>query len=245
MKTFLEQIAREAGEIVRDGFGKPEVPQEKSGPLDVVTETDLATNTLIVDAIRAKFPDHGIVSEEAEAINPESEWVWTVDPLDGTLNFSRRIPLFAVMISLCHKKKPVHAAIYDVMQNELFTAAAGEGAFRNGEKIQASSKSTMTETFGVLGGRMPKNILSSWGKIRSISPASAGISAVYLADGRCDWWITKGGYVWDYAPAALILKEAGCVVTNLKGEPWSLEDRTMLAANSIAHKQLLDSLSAE
>lgn len=250
IKTFLISITLDAGKILRGYFGKIGVKYNKGNSLNVVTEADLAANAFLIKQIQKKYPTHGILSEETgyhqkDPKNPnDTEWLWTIDPLDGTLNFSRRIPLFAVMISVSKKSAKSknrdlrYAAIYDVMQNELFYAEKGKGAFRNGKKIQGSKKTTWVETFGLMGGRPKKENRHLWKtliaraekeKFGFLSPGSAGIAAAYASDGRCDWWIGKGGYVWDYAPSVLLLKEAGYRVVNHEGKPWSWNDGGLIA----------------
>ena len=257
IKKNLTAITLDAGKILRGYFGKVGVKYNKGNSLNVVTEADLAANTFLIKQIQKKYPNHGILSEETgyhqknRSKNAKNaEWLWTIDPLDGTLNFSRRIPLFAVMISVSKKSAKSknrdlrYAAIYDVMQNELFYAEKGKGAFRNGKRIHGSKKTTWTETFGLMGGRPKKGNRHLWKalivhaekeKFGFLSPGSAGIAAAYAAAGRCDWWIGKGGYVWDYAPSVLLLKEAGYRVTNHDGKPWKWNDRGLIATPPKLH----------
>lgn len=258
IKNFLTSITLDAGEILRGYFGKVGVKYNKGNSLNVVTEADLAANTFLIKKIQKKYPDHGILSEETGYHQKNAEWLWTIDPLDGTLNFSRRIPLFAVMISVSKKSSSVsknrdlrYAAIYDVMQNELFYAEKGKGAFRNGKRIHGSKKMSWTETFGLMGGRPKKENRHLWKtliacaekqKFGFLSPGSAGIAAAYAADGRCDWWIGKGGYVWDYAPSVLLLKEAGYRVTNHDGKPWVWDDPGLIVAKTSLSSKILQAL---
>ena len=248
-EKFIQDIARKAGDAVLKRFGKDGVHYMKSGHLwDVVTKADLLSEKIIVSAIRKNYPDHGVISEECGVINEGADYVWIIDPIDGTLNFSRGVPLFGVMICLVHKGDILLSAINLPAEHELFFAKKGGGAYKNGKRIHCSRPTKLSETFGAgsarLDGRAAAflSALIKAGRNQHIQYASffsMAVNACYVASGKRDWCVPLAGSIWDFAPAYLILKESGCKVTDTKGRPWKLDMLEMLAANPVLHKKLL------
>lgn len=248
MEQFIQDITRTAGKIVQGKFGTAKVLYTKTNPTDVVTEADLAANALLVESIRKRYPDHGIVSEETPVYQTQAEYVWYIDPLDGTRNFCTRTPLFGVMVALTRRGQVEAAAIHDPLYDELFFAARGRGAWRNGESIRCSATTTFSQSFGCMGSRLSPDKARLLGRLVNAAISdpfwiscfgSAAMSAVYVSDGRRDWFVGGGGGVWDYAAPALVLSEAGCTVTNLAGEPWTTRDHSLVAATPALHERLL------
>lgn len=248
MEKFIQEITRQAGQMIREKFGHVGVAYTKKNEADVVTEADLASNRLIADAIRQRFPTHGIISEEQPESKTDAEYVWIADPLDGTRNFSTGTPLFGVMVALARHGVLELCAIHDPINDRLYFAKRGKGATVNGQSIQCSSRQEWAYSYGCTGasvtaGKAPNLI----GLIKSAAHeplwlnqfGSAAVGAMYVADGRRDWGVSFGGSIWDYAAAALLMAEAGCTVTNLEGKPWSLHDRHLVAANPHLHAHLL------
>lgn len=247
METFIKQITKEAGTIILKKFGKIEVKYTKKDVTDVVTKADLMANKIIISAIKKKYTTHAIISEETGEHQIGSEYCWIIDPLDGTRNFSRKTPMFAVMISLAHNGEIKLATIYNPCTDELFFAQKGKGTFLNGKKIHCSKHKFLENSWGIINSVMTERNMINLKKFINHSEkekfwisalGSSGVSAMYLANDRRDWWISQGGGVWDYASPSLILSEAGCKATNLKGEPWSIKDRELLAANKYLHPKL-------
>ncbi len=246
---FIQDIARKAGKVLKDRFGKVHTVRAKENPTDVVTEADMAANRLIVSAIRKKFPAHGIVSEETGNHQEGADYLWYIDPLDGTFSFSRGTPIFCTMIGLSYKKQPILSTIFDPNVDRFYFAKRGKGAFLNGAHIRCSAQKTWAYSYGmgpanlrrleavdmlqkfVTHARKEPFWLSSFG--------SLGVSVGYTACGARDWYMA--GLCDDHeAPtAALLLKEAGCVVTNKEGKPWKMGENSILAANKYLHPQLL------
>ena len=256
MESFIKKIAKKAGKAIYRKYGKIGVKYTKTDASDVVTEADLIANKIIVDAIRRKYPNHSIISEETGEHKADSEYCWIIDPLDGTTNFARRAPLFVTQIALVKNGELELAAVYDICAKEMFFAKKGAGAFRDCKRIFCSKINNFADTQGLLSIRLNEknfNVTERLYKysIKNSTPCwvssigSAGIGSAYLADGRRDWRISNGGKVWDYAPTTLLMQESGCKVTNLKGESWSLEDREQISANPDIHKVLLEALSTE
>ena len=253
MDKFIQDITRQAGEAVGKLFGKVGVHYSKENPLDVVTKADLKANQMLVDRIQKRYPKHGIISEEQESINPGAEYCWIIDPIDGTLNFATHIPVFGVMVALARRGVVELAAIASPCQDELFFAQAGHGTFNNGKRVTCAVATSLADGVGCVPSRLRprhKKIFQYLFKAFEKNHfwlsmmGSCAITATSVAAGRKHWLISDGGKIWDYAATALILQEAGCKVTNFSGEPWTLKDTVMLAANPVLHAKLLKMVKA-
>ena len=251
MDTFIQKLAVEAGSAVLKRFGKDGAHYTKSERIwDVVTKADLLSERIIISRIKKKLPEHGIISEESGEFNKDAEYVWIIDPIDGTLNFSNSIPMFGVMICLTRKGNVILSAVNLPATGELFFAKAGKGAYVNGKRIRCSQLKSLHNSSGcstVATGkngkreeRFVKNILKL-GARQEIHLGSFGSCAneCYVAAGRKDWTVSLAGKIWDFAPTYLILKEAGCKVTDTRGRPWKLGINEMVAANPTLHKEVL------
>jgi myo-inositol-1(or 4)-monophosphatase len=243
-EEFIKDTARQAGKITLGYFKKAEVQYTKTDALDVVTQADLASNAFIVESIKKEFPNDGIISEETGESNTEAEYVWIIDPLDGTLNFSKGIPAYTVLIARARAGVVELAVIYDPIHDELCFAKRGEGAYLNGDRIKCSQMKSLDDTLGCSSGtlrlkdigRLEKMInASSNGKVSSTSFYGIGTNALYVATGRRDWYMVTGGALWDHAAPSLILEECGCTTSTIEGKPWTFSDKTMLAANPELH----------
>lgn len=248
MQNFIKSTIKKAGEEVLKRFEKDISFENKSDESDFVTEADLASEKVILDAIKKEYPDHGIVAEESGEDLKESEYMWIVDPLDGTNNFKRKSPMFGVMMGVARDGEMLMAAIYDPVHEKLFFAEKGRGAFLNDERCYASKQEVWLHSYGCGSGRLSSKKASFLKNLMKKADdelfwlnlfGSAAASAMQLADGRRDWYFSSGNYIWDYAPMSLILKEAGYRVTNSKGSNWSLNDRDIAVANEHLHEELL------
>lgn len=247
MDTFIQKIAKEAGAAVLKRFGKDGIHYMKSeGSWDGVTKADLLSEKIIISGIHRAYPDHGIISEESGVEKKHAEYRWIIDPIDGTSNFVNGIPFFGVLIALAHKKKVILSAVYLPATKELFFAKRGKGAYRNGKRIRCSNKKDWKSSLGCVPAILDDRTVvffkgfmdQAKGKGLVINNFGSA-NGVYVALGRRDWCVSIGAHLWDYAPGFLILKEAGCTVTDLKGKPWQMGDRELMAANPRLHKQLL------
>jgi|SRR3989344_479078 len=249
MDTFIQCIAKEAGDAAFKMFDKIGVKYMKSDhALDCVTEADLLADKMIVSAIRKKYPTHGIISEESAPHNAEEDYVWIIDPIDGTLNFATGIPIFGTMIALAHRGEVILSAIYLPATRELFFAKRGKGAYRNRKRIRCSSHRKWFGSTGVgPSGLRPRAIKfirkliagAHKNRIAYTVYGSMAVDAAYIATGRRDWYVVVSGKIHDYAPVVLLLEESGCKVTNTRGDAWRLTDTEAIAANPTLHKQLL------
>lgn len=248
MEEFIQEITKKAGEMAMQYFGKVGVKYTKAHALDPVTEADLAISKFLIEEIQKKYPDHAIISEEEEKQLGESEYVWIMDPIDGTLNFSRGTPLFGVMVALMHNDELELACINLPALGEFYFAQKGKGAFCNGEKISCSKFTELKDSYGTLGGPYKNEAVSvpstmfrqsvevgyTFTKLVCSATANA-----WAAKGARDWYVGNGGGLWDYAAPVLLLQESGCKVTNFAGEPWQFTDRQLIAANPELHAKIM------
>ena len=247
------QIARDAGEILRDRFGQPHDVRFK-GTIDLVTEADQAAEDLIADRLRTLCPEHDLLCEEGSvgaAVGAAFRWV--VDPLDGTTNFAHGLPTFAVSIALEDAGIPVIGVVHDPMRDELFVARQGAGATLNGTPIHVSGVDRLISSILVTGfsydferraqqAEVWRDFLTRVQAIRQTG--SAALNLCYIAAGRLDGYWERGISPWDVAAGALIVTEAGGTVTNMRGGPFHSDDREVLASNGTLHHHLLDVIAA-
>ena len=249
MDRFIQTIAKKAGTAVLKKFGKVGVKYMKSEALwDCVTEADLISDSLMVSAIKKKYPTHGIISEESGSYNPDAEYVWIIDPIDGTYNFAMHVPQFGIMVCLAHRGNVKLSAINLPATKEFFFAQAGKGSYLNGKRIRCSPTKRLHNTFGAGSSSIRtrtarfllKLVQAAKAEDIQLGPmASMAVNACYTACGRRDWMVALPGALHDFAPVYLVLKEAGCKVTDMKGNPWRFGQLEMMAANPTLHKQLL------
>jgi myo-inositol-1(or 4)-monophosphatase len=244
----LEAIAREAGALLM-GYFKRRVAIEYKGDVDLVTEADRASERLIVERLQAHWPEHGIVGEEGTRSEGGAEYLWYVDPLDGTTNFAHGYPVFCISIALARRDGQLEVGLlYDPTRDEMFTAERGNGAALNGEPIRVSKTTTLSES--LLGTGFPSHkrhknpnihfyhqlTLRSHGVRRA---GSAALDLANVASGRYDGFWEFNLNPWDTAAGVLLVQEAGGTVTRFDGSPFRLDSREVLAANSLIHRELI------
>jgi myo-inositol-1(or 4)-monophosphatase len=249
--SFVEvaaEIAREAGALLAEYFER-RVSFELKGEFDLVTEADRASERLVVDRLRARFPSHSIVAEEGGAHAGSSEYRWYVDPLDGTTNFAHGFPVYNVTLALEHAGELVAGVIFDPNRQEMFSAERGSGAFLNGEQIHVSKAQRIEESLVATGFPSRKRHLSvnvhffyqlgmlSHGVRRA---GSAAIDLAYVACGRFDAFWEFGLNPWDIAAGILLVTEAGGRCSDMKGGPASLRGPHVLADNGVLHPEIVD-----
>jgi len=248
---FAETLAREAGTILKDGFGAPHQVTYK-GAINIVTEADLKAETHLRTRIRAAFPDHDLLGEESPEVSTGAASRWIIDPLDGTTNYAHGYPVFCVSVALEVEGRIALGVVYNPMLDELFSARRGGGAFLNGKPLSVSRTGTLTESLLATG--FPYDIRDSRDnnmdhfanmalRARAIRRAgSAALDLAYVAAGRFDgFWELKLA-PWDTAAGWLLVEEAGGRVTNLYGAPYHLRAPHVLASNGRIHPALLDVL---
>ena len=230
--AFASELAHLAGTVLMDHYERLERIDYKSAR-DVVTEADHLSEALILDAIRARFPDDAILAEETgehravagEAPTSGRGRVWIVDPLDGTVNYANGIPVFCVSIGLVVDGQPAVGVILDPTRHETFAATIDGPATLAGRPVRASDKEKLSDfviSMGLNGRTAATRSRSVRKAIRiSRSMGSAALALAYVANGRFDAFIQQGGLsAWDVAAAGLIAERAGARVTSMSGGPW-------------------------
>lgn len=236
-----------AGTFLYDNFGKITEVISK-GDRDFATNLDRQAEMMIVDKIKEKYPNHGILGEENEKKDLDNEWVWVIDPLDGTHNFMHNIDIFGVSIGILRNGDFVSGVIYMPKDKELYVAEKGKGAYKNNKQIKVSDVANLKQcsvSFDSSVRYNPEKLLSALDRVsRNVfNIRMLGSSArllTYVAEGKLDVAVEFHDKPWDYAAGVCIIQEAGGVFTNLDGGKMSLEDVGYVAANKSVHKKILD-----
>jgi myo-inositol-1(or 4)-monophosphatase len=252
MLEFAATTARRAGALLLEGLrDRPRV--ELKSPFEVVTEVDRASERLIVDAITQQYPDHSLIGEEGSAREGPSEYVWLIDPLDGTNNYAHGFPSFAVSIALLRGGRLYVGAVYDPLRDELFTGEAGRGAWCNGQPLhvagtQALAQSLVSTGFPYDYASRAENNLRQFDRIQSRCQGvrragAAALDLAYVAAGRLDAHWEFGLKPWDSAAAAVMVGEAGGRLTDLRGGAWDPWSPHLIASNGAIHDELASALA--
>lgn len=248
-------IAREAGALIKKGFESDKAIDLKSSSIDLVTNYDRAAEALIRERLNSAFPDHLIVGEEEGADEGNSPHVWYVDPIDGTTNFTHGVPFFCVSIAMFTDDNPAVGVIYDPIQNELFYASAGQGAFVQSasgvvKRLQVTDTAALNQA--LLGTGFPYDrATSDLDNLEQIGRVvkqcrglrrlgSAALDLAYVAAGRLDgYWEFKLN-MYDVAAGIVLVQEAGGIVCNIQdGSPVSPADVVHLVAAGPGLKDIL------
>jgi myo-inositol-1(or 4)-monophosphatase len=248
-KEYLQaaiEIAREAGKILCEEFGRP-VQVSYKGDVDLVTQADKRSERAIVARLQEFFPDHSVVAEEGSGQEHNSEFRWHVDPLDGTTNFAHGYPCFSVSIALAQRDTLLAGVVYNPFYDELFAAARGEGATLNGKRISVSESPTLSTSLLCTGFPVHKrlanpNIHYYWDfTLRSHGVRRDGSAALDLASvaaGRFDGFWEFGLKTWDTAAGVLLVTEAGGKISDFSGQPYPLGGPMILATNGRIHEEM-------
>jgi myo-inositol-1(or 4)-monophosphatase len=246
--TIAERIAREAGAMLREGYGSAKTIEHK-GVIDLVTEFDRRSEALIVSALRQAFPDHAIRAEEGSGNSSAGEYEWLVDPLDGTTNFAHGFPVFAVSLALTRRGQLALGVVYDPLRDELFAAEAGHGATLNGSLIKASTQTELSKSLLATGfpydvRTNPHNNFAQFRQFQLRTQAvrragSAALDCAWVAAGRLDGYWEFRMNPWDVGAGALLVREAGGRVTTAGGDENFLGRDSIVASNGHIHAQML------
>lgn len=247
----LIEVARLAGAVLREGYGKAQSIEEKGRASDLVTATDKASEIVVRQYLARHFPAHAILGEE-EGLSgaADAEWTWIVDPLDGTTSFAHGLPFFSVCIALRHRGEIVAGAVYEPLRDEMFVAERGAGATLNGSPIRVTSTSDLSRALLATG--FPYRIAENPNKTLEVFSAvvphargirrmgSAGLDLAYVACGRMDGYWETLLQPWDCAAGALLVREAGGLVTDFGGRPHDIFGLETLATNGAVHEILME-----
>ena len=250
--AVAKRAAKEAGKILLSYMGKLEHVEYK-GRRDPVSEADKASEKRIAEIIREAFPAHGFLAEEKTSWTGKDKSArWIVDPLDGTVNYAHGYPHFSVSIAFERDGDLLAGVVFDPVRKDLFSAVKGGGAFLNNKPIRVSGTKKLIKSLIVTGfpydiESRPKEILEPFNRMVLASQGirrdgSAALNLCYLACGRFDGYWEMGLKPWDTAAGTLILREAGGVVTNFKGEPFKPEMQEILASNGKIQPEMMETL---
>jgi myo-inositol-1(or 4)-monophosphatase len=259
MLNIAVKAAREAADIIQYGARNLDrLTIDNKGPGDYVSEIDRKAEAAIIDTLLAAFPNHGFIAEEgggATRGDPNSDYIWIIDPLDGTTNFLHGIPQYCVSIALAVKGQLTQAVIYDPSKNDLFTATRGAGAFMNDRRIRVSKLLKLRDA--LIGTGFPfrdgaafdeylvqiRNLMPKCAGLRR--PGAAALDLAYVAAGRFDgFWEMKLNQ-WDMAAGALLIQEAGGLVTGIDGEDTYMQSGSIVAGTPKIFPELLKTLQTK
>lgn len=253
MHLFVEhgtQIVRETGQALLQAMqqGETRLIGAKSTAIDLLTEADEMAQNLIVRRLREAFPDHGIVAEEGDQEAAQHDYVWVVDPIDGTTNYWHRHPAFCVSMALCHHGEPIVGAVYAPWMDELFRASRGGGAFCNDQPLHVSRADRLDQAVVATGfpyQRAPgsDNNLVEFGRVMPFVQGirrcgSAALDLAYVAAGRLDGYWEFHIKPWDIMAGIVLVQEAGGQVSRVRTEGEMAGSGGILATNGHIHTAL-------
>ena len=250
--TIAVRAARQAGSVIMRSFNRLDTltVSEKQAN-DFVTEVDRNAEQAIIDTIRKAYPSHAILAEES-GVHGKDDFQWVVDPLDGTTNYLHGFPQFAISIALLHRGRLENGVVYDPLRDEMYTAVRGGGALLNDRRLRVTEQKTLKGA--LLGTGIPfrdqrymdaylgmlKDLTRETAGIRR--PGSAALDFAYVAAGRLDGFWELGLSVWDFAAGALLIQEAGGVVSDIRGGSQHLESGNVIAAGVRLHRAIVDTI---
>jgi myo-inositol-1(or 4)-monophosphatase len=256
MLNIAVRAARAAGAIInRAALDLDVLKVATKGTNDFVTEVDQAAEEAIISTLLEAYPGHGILAEESgrERGARHSDYLWIIDPLDGTTNFIHGLPVYAVSIALSFRGKIEQAVVYDPSRNDLFLASKGRGAFLNDRRLRVSKRTRMADALVGTGFpfrkgdnfkrylKMFEEVMQHCAGVRR--PGAAALDLCYVAAGWYDGFFETGLQPWDVAAGSLIVTEAGGLVGNFTGEADYLHQRELVAGNPRIYGQLVQTLA--
>ncbi|WP_028954158.1 inositol monophosphatase family protein [Synechocystis sp. PCC 7509] len=256
LSGFLEiatEAALAAGEVLLDYLGNIGTATQKGRPGDLVTVADKASEAVVLEILQRHFPNHSILAEESGKLGlAESQYLWAIDPLDGTTNYAHQYPFFAVSIGLLVDGIPEVGVIFDPFAQELFRAARGLGATKNRRPIQVSTTNKLSESLLVSGFAYDRhetadNNYAEFCHLTHLTQGvrrsgSAALDLAHVACGRLDGYWERGIAPWDISAGVILLQEAGGKVTAYDQSPLSIESGRILATNGLIHHNLSQEL---
>jgi myo-inositol-1(or 4)-monophosphatase len=260
LEVFLGELVRRAGEILLRRWSDRHQIRTKVSYRDLVTEVDQQVETFLLDSIRRRFPGHAILAEESQsdgcgsmaAGSDAGSWRWIIDPLDGTTNYVHGFPFFCVSVALEHEGAVALGAVFDPVRHELFVAKRGQGAWLNGRRLSVSGTKEIGESLLITGFPYTQESalrnLCLFSKVLPCAQAvrrlgSAALDLCYVAAGRADGFWEPDLKPWDVAAGALMVEEAGGLVTDFSGRPFHLTAGELLATNGHIHRALISLLA--
>lgn len=255
LNTAIKAARRGASIINRASFDLSQIQVSEKKHNDFVTQIDQAAEQAIIDVLLKAYPSHAVLAEESGPsanLQSDHEYVWIIDPLDGTTNFIHGFPQYCVSIALQQRGVTTQAVVFDPVHNDLFTASKGEGTFLNGKRLRVSRRDRLSES--LIGTGFPARDLSKLDEYLEMfkimtkkcqglrRPGSAALDLAYVAAGRLDGFFEKGLQSWDMAAGALLITEAGGIVADFTGEAEYLDKGDIIAGNPKIFYQIISLL---
>ncbi|MFN5135729.1 MAG: inositol monophosphatase family protein [Chitinophagaceae bacterium] len=250
LKQTLIEATRAGAEQLVHFYDKEYTVSHKEGVNNLVTEADHASEKAIINTIKHKFPTHFILSEETGELAQDSEYKWIIDPIDGTINFSKGIPICCVSIAVEKNGQMILGAVYSPFLNEFFFAERGQGATLNDKKIQVSTQNQVIKSCLVTGFpytyldmengplQVFERLIRKGVPVRRLG--SAALDLCWVAAGRFDGFYEHKLQAWDSAAGFLIVEEAGGKVTDFENEYYSPYQPHLVATNGVIHDELIE-----
>ena len=253
-KELIQCLARKAGDSLMKHFRQDwDLLQERNTAKEAATRYDKEVDRLIIDEIKRHFPRHSLLTEERGFLRGDPEWLWIVDSLDGTGNFSDFNPFFSVCLALVHGNELVLGAIYAPAIAEFYFAEKCKGAYTDGIRIQVSDVSDLGQSYVLYceggdkdrarTGKLLHKVYRHVTDIRKLG--SAGLETAWVAAGKGEAYFTTRIEPWDVAPGVLLVQEAGGKVSDFQGKPWQPQTSDLLFSNSKLHQKILSLISSE
>ncbi len=244
---LAKDLALKAGKFIQGKFNSAKEITEKKNH-ELVSEVDVASEKIIIDAIKEHFPEDSILAEESGQEDNGGEFTWIIDPLDGTHNFLTGLPIYGVTIAIVENyptsPKIAHGVIYLPTIDSLYWASEGEGAFRNNKRISCSSTDKIEDVRAIIssylfqGDRTTGSIFKDVLEFRSLNCAT--FDFCLIAQGTYDFYLSYNNKEWDNAAGALLVREAGGKVITYEGEDWCFKNKQVIASNKLINNTILN-----
>ncbi|MGA8163784.1 MAG: inositol monophosphatase family protein [Waddliaceae bacterium] len=258
VKSYLQvatQVAEEGGKVLTKYWGRLSNISKKSFTWDLVTEADQESEEVILQLLTELYPSHAILAEESGLKQAEeSEYLWVVDPLDGTTNYTHQYPMVCVSVALMFQNEIIAGVVYNPILNEMFQAGRGLGSTLNQQAIQVSETGALDHSllatgFGYDRKQTADTNYPEFCHLTHCSQGvrrggSAALDLAYVAAGRLDGCWERGLYPWDMAAGVILIEEAGGKVTSYEGSPLVLESGRLMASNGHIHQEMIKELRA-
>ena len=242
-------ITEQAGIILSSYYGIRKVSYKKGidGRKSTITKADTESEKLITKLIKNKFPNHGIYGEEGTRDNTSAEYIWYIDPLDGTTNFSRSIPLFGISLGLTYKKEPILGVLHFPELNLLLSGEKGKGAFANKISVHVSDRQFTESLYYISAaetrdGWIFPSLKEKVGWVRAMDVSSFEFASIAMGNSEL-YTFKKSSH--DMVACVIIIKEAGGRVTDEKGNDWNTESNYIIASNNIFHNEVLQIINKD
>jgi histidinol-phosphatase len=247
LKTALKAVKKAEGIVLK--YYSKELRTRLKEDKSPVTEADTNAERVIVETIKESFPDHDILAEESGQENRKSEYLWVIDPIDGTKNYTRRIPLFATQIALMKGNDLILGVSNAPAINELMYAEKGKGAYLNQKRVNVSSISDLSKSYMIYGDVKYFEKHGKLSQLLSLIEQTQGHRGIgdfwsyhLLAQGKVDTMVEAETKIWDIAAVKVIVEEAGGKVTNMIGESVNRGSNSIIATNGLLHTAILSKL---